>query len=171
MKRLRLLMATATAVATVSGCALVNKLTDGVSDPMTPEEARAQAVAAARDVVKTLRLKDVGATFRFEACKDDGKPPYRGLVQIDYAHASTYEGSQAEVAAFVEELKRDGWSTDSGYASHAPSLAKNNVVTLLRPYAPNGSGGIEVRGECRDVTDHLGNRDTVNTPLPPGTLA
>jgi len=171
MRRLRLLMATVTAVATVSGCAMVNKLTDGVSDPMTPEEAKAQAVAAARDVVKTLQLKDVGATFRYEACSDEGKPPYRGLVQIDYAHAPTYEGSQAEVAAFVEELKRDGWSTDSGFASHAPSVAKNNVVTLLRPYAPNGSGGIEVRGECRDVTDHLGNRDTINTPLPPDALA
>ena len=171
MRRLRLLMATVTAVATVSGCAMVHKLTDGVSDPMTPEEAKAQAVAAARDVVKTLQLKDVGATFRYEACSDEGKPPYRGLVQIDYAHAPTYEGSQAEVAAFVEELKRDGWSTDSGFASHAPSVAKNNVVTLLRPYAPNGSGGIEVRGECRDVTDHLGNRDTINTPLPPDALA
>jgi hypothetical protein len=171
MRGLRLLLATVTAVATVSGCAMVNKLKDGVSDPMTPEEAKSQTVAAARDVVKTLRLKDVGATFRYEACSDEGKPPYRGLVQIDYAHASTYEASAAEVALFVEELKRDGWSTDSGFVSHAPSLAKNNVVTLLRPYAPNGSGGIEVRGECRDVTDHLGDRDTINTPLPPDALA
>jgi hypothetical protein len=171
MRGLRLLLATVTAVATVSGCAMVNKLKDGVSDPMTPEEAKSQAVAGARDVVKTLRLKEVGATFRYEACSDEGKPPYRGLVQIDYTHAPTYEGSAAEVASFVEELKRAGWSTDSGFVSHAPSLAKNNVVTLLRPYAPNGSGGIEVRGECRDVTDHLGNRDTINTPLPPDALA
>lgn len=170
MGKLRLLMATVTAVAAVSGCAVVNKLTEGVSDPMTPEEAKAQAVAAARDVVKALQLKNVGATFRYEACSDEGKPPYRGLVEIDYAHAPTYEGSQAEIAAFVEKLKRDGWSTDSGYASHAPSLARNNVITLLRPYAPNGSGGIEVRGACRDVTDHLGNPDTINTPLPPHAL-
>jgi hypothetical protein len=58
-----------------------------------------------------------------------------------------------------------------GFASHATSLAKNKVITLLRPYAPNGSGGIEVLGECRDVTDHLGNRDTINTPLPPDALS
>jgi hypothetical protein len=169
MRRLGLVLTIVTA-ATVSGCAMVDKLTDGASDPMTPEEAKAQTVAAARDVVKTLQLKDVGATFRYEACRDEGKPPYRGLVQIDYAHAPTYEGSAAEVAAFVEVLKRDGWSTDSGFVSHAPSLAKNNIVTLLEPYAPNGSGGIEVRGECRDATDHLGNRDTINTPLPPDAL-
>jgi hypothetical protein len=170
MRGLRLLLTTVMAAATVSGCAMVDKLTDGVSDPMTPEEAKAQTVAAAREVVKTLQLKDVGATFRYEACSDEGKPPYRGLVQIDYAHAPTYEGSQAEIAAFVEELKRGGWSTGSGFASHATSLAKDNIVTLLRPYAPNGSGGIEVRGECRDATDHLGNRDTINTPLPPDAL-
>ena len=45
------------------------------------------------------------------------------------------------------------------------------AAARLRPYAPNGSGGIEVHGECRDVTDHLGNRDTINTPLPPDALA
>jgi hypothetical protein len=49
-------------------------------------------------------------------------------------------------------LRPDGWSTDSGFASHAASLAKDSVVALLRPYAPNGSGAIEIRGECRDVT-------------------
>jgi hypothetical protein len=41
-------------------------------------------------------------------------------------------------------LLRAGWSTDSEFKSHATSLAKNNVVTLLRPYAPNGSGGHRV---------------------------
>jgi hypothetical protein len=164
------LLAAVTALPMFSGCAMVNKVKDGVSDPMTPEEAKAQVIAAARDVVKALRLKDVGATFRYEACSDEGKPPYHGLVQIDYAHAPTYEGSQAEVQAFAEQLRRDGWSSDSGFASHATSLARNNVVTLLRPYATNGSGGIEVRGECRDVTDHRGSQDTVNTPLPPNAL-
>jgi hypothetical protein len=118
-----------------------------------------------------LQLKDVGATFRYEACSDEGKPPYRGLVQIDYAHSPTYAGSQAEVQAFVETLRSNGWSTDSGFASHATSLAKDNVVTLLAPYAPNGSGGIEVRGECRDVTDHRGKPDAVNTPLPKEALS
>jgi hypothetical protein len=159
------------AVAMVAGCGMVSKLKDGVSDPMTPEEAKAQVIAAARDVVKALQLKEIGATFRFEAYSDEGKPPYRGLVQIDCAHAATYEGSQAEVQAFVEEWQRDGWSSDSGFASHAASLAKDSVVTLLRPYAPNGSGGIEIRGECRDATDHRGNQDTVNTPLPPDALS
>jgi hypothetical protein len=67
-------------------------------------------------------------------------------------------------------LRRGGWSADSGFASHAASLAKDNAVTLLRPYAPNGSGGIEVRGECRDVADHRGNQDIVDTPLPPDAL-
>jgi hypothetical protein len=167
----RLLLATVTAAATVSGCALVNKLQHGVSHPMTPQEAKAQTIVGARDVVKTLRLKDVGATFRYEACRDDGKPPYRGLVQIDYAHAPTYEGSRAEVAAFVDELRRAGWSSDSGYRTHATSLAKNNIVTVLSPYGPNGSGGIEVLGECRDVTDHLGQPDTINTPVPPNALS
>jgi len=171
MKRIRLLAATMTAVAMVAGCAIVNKLKDGVADPMTPEEAKAQVIAAARDVVKTLQLKDVGATFRYEACRDEGKPPYRGLAQIDYTHVPTYEGSQVEIAAFVDTLRLDGWSTDSGFASHAASVTKDNIVTLLRPYAPNGSGGIEVRGECRDVTDHRGNQDTVDTPLPPNALA
>jgi len=171
MKRIGLLAATATTVAMFSGCAMVNELKDGVAHPMTPEEAKAQAIAAARDVVKTLQLKDVGATFRFEACSDDGKPPYRGLVRIDYAHAPTYEGSQAEVQGFVQKLRDNGWSGDSDFAGHSPSVAKDNAVTVLRPYAPNGSGGIEVRGECRDATDHRDKPDTFNTPLPPDALA
>jgi hypothetical protein len=171
MRQLRVLVATVSAVAMLSGCTLVNKIKDGVSDPMTPEEAKAQVIAAARDVVNALQLKDVGATFRYEACSDEGKPPYRGLVQIDYAHSPTYEGSQAEIQGFVDTLRADGWSADSGFKSHAASLAKNNVVTLIRPYAPNVSGGIEIRGECRDVTDHFGKPEAVNTPLPPDALS
>jgi hypothetical protein len=171
MRQLQLLVATVTAVAMISGCSAVNKFKDGVLDPMTPDEAKAQVVTAAGEVVKTLQLNDVGATFRYEACSDEGKPPYRGLVQIDYTHSPTYEGSRAEVEAFVDTLRRDGWSTDSGFASHAASLAKHNVITVLRPFAPNGSGGIEVRGECRDVTDHRGNQDIVDTPLPPDALS
>ena len=53
----------------------------------------------------------------------------------------------------------------------SPSLTKNNVVALLRPYTPNGSGGIEIRGDCRDVTDHRGNPDTFNSPIPAETLS
>src|SRR5258705_8255416 len=108
MRQLQLIVATVTAAAMVSGCSAVNKFKDGASDPMTPEEAKAQVIATARDVVKTLQLKDVGATFRYEACSDEGEPPYRGLVQIDYAHSPTYEGSQAEVQSFVESLQRVG---------------------------------------------------------------
>jgi hypothetical protein len=165
MRQLLMTAVVVTSVAIASGCGMVSYVKDGVWDPMTPEEAKAQTIAAARDVVKTLRLKDVGATFRFEACSDQGEPPYRGLVQIQYAHAATYEESQEEVRGFAETLQRDGWSTDSGFRSHSPSLAKDKVVALLRPYSPNGGGGIEVRGECRDVTDHRGNDDIVNSPI------
>ena len=48
MRALRLLVTTVTAVAMVSGCSIVNEFKDGVSDPMTPEEAKAQVIAAAR---------------------------------------------------------------------------------------------------------------------------
>ena len=150
----------------------MNNVKDGVSDPMTPEEPKAQVIAAARDVVKTLQLKDAGATFRYEACSDEGKPPYRGLVQIDYAHSPTYEGSQAEVQRFG--------STRCGAAAGAPTAVSRATQrrwprTMSSPCCDlmrrTAAGSIEVRGECRDATDHRGNQDIVDTSLPPDALS
>lgn len=53
----------------------------------------------------------------------------------------------------LEQLRSDGWSGDSDFASHGRVVRKNNVDAELVPYHPNDNvGGITLYGECRDMT-------------------
>lgn len=67
----------------------------------------------------------------------------------------------ADPQTVIKALVADGWSTDSDFKSHSPTLRKNNVNIILTvaPPAPagiqpNGHAGVKVDGECRDTSDH-----------------
>ncbi len=149
---MRLVMALAVLVA-VAGCGTVSSLSNGVSNPMTPEESKAQVVDAARQIVQTLGLQDASATFKRRACNDQAEPPFRGEVRVDYAHPSTFEASEADVATMLDKLQASGWSSDTDFASHGRVVRKDGVDAEFVPYHPNDTvGGITLYGECRDMT-------------------
>jgi hypothetical protein len=131
----------------------MNSLGSGVSDPMTPEQSKAQVVDAAREIVNALSLHIVSASFEHSSCNDDGVAPFRGVVSISYPLAPNFEQSDAEVAKMVQHLQSIGWTGDPEFHSHGTVLKKNNVTAVFRPQnvsSPNR--GIEVSGQCRDMT-------------------
>jgi hypothetical protein len=156
--------------ATLQGCGVVGLVKYGQWGlvPMTPEESKAQVVDAARDIVHTLGLRNVGAVFQRMSCNDQNEPPCRAQLSIDYPHPPTYEESQAQVAAMVEQLRRNGWEGDPGFHSHGAVVQKNNVVAEFVPYHPKQTvGGITLFGECRDITT---KKSTMQEVLPPSEL-
>ncbi|MDH6194385.1 hypothetical protein M2272_001006 [Mycobacterium frederiksbergense] len=143
--------ALAAVAALISGCGLMNP--EGVRNPISPEESKAQVVDLAREVVHTLNLNVLSADFRHSPCNDDGVAPYRGEVVITYPLAASMDASDAEVAAMIEQLRSNGWTDDPDFHSHASVLTKNNVVIELDPQTVSDrKRGITLRGECRDIT-------------------
>lgn len=148
------LSAVAVAMALVSGCGAVSSIkNDGVSNPITPEQSKAQVVDAAKELVGILGLPVTKAVFWHSSCNDQGEAPFRGKVAISYPLAPSLQEADANVATMVTRLQSHSWTTDPGAYSHATVLTKNGVeVTFAPQNAATPNNGIDVSGECRDVT-------------------
>lgn len=163
-ERLRARGRTATVVAAVlaapMGCGVHMSVFDRVRDPLTPEQSRAQVLEAAREIVTVLNLPVVRAGFWHAACNDLGKAPFRGQMLISYPRAADDERSDAEVDAMITRLRAHGWTADPGFHSHSPVVTKNNVTVIFqRQNASVPTRGIEVLGECRNITTRSQNDD------------
>lgn len=140
----------------------MNSLRNGVSNPMTPEQSKAQVIDAARELVTALHLHVVDAVFWRSSCNDQGDPPFRGTVSITYPPAPSFEESTAEIARMVQHVQSMGWTGDPDFHSHGTVVRKNNVVAEFSPQdASVPNPGIDLYGECRDVTT---TKDTKGSP-------
>ena len=138
----------------LSGCAEVHH-------PISPQQARAQVVDAARDIVNAVHGQVTEATFSYESCNDQGEPPFRGVAKVSFWVPGVAHDEPADPQTVIKALVADGWSTDSDFKSHSPTLRKNNVNIILtvppRPPAGiqlKGHAWVDVDGECRDTSDH-----------------
>jgi hypothetical protein len=151
----RIAVAASTIGLVLAGCA------ETVRNPISPQQARTQAVNAARDIVNALRGQVTEATFSYESCNDQGEPPFRGVAKVAFWLPGIPHNEPADAQAVIKGLVADGWSTDSDFKSHSPTLRKDNVNIILtvppRPPAGvelNSHARVDVDGECRDTTDH-----------------
>jgi hypothetical protein len=161
----------AVAAALMSGCGVVSSIkNDGVSDPLTPEQSKAQVIDAATELVGVLHLTVSEPAFWHASCNDQGDAPFRGQMRIGYPLAANSEASDAEIAQMVQTLETKGWSPDSEFHSHGATLKKNGVVAVLGPQAVGDSTrSLELFGECRDVTttkETKGSVEVVTLPTP-----
>jgi hypothetical protein len=161
--RIRAWIVATVGVALVSGCGVLNLFKDEVSNPVTPEQSKAQVVDAAKELVGTLDLQVTDAVFWNSSCNDQGEAPFRGQVRIDYPLAPSFEVSEGEIADMVQRLESAGWTPDSEFRSHGTVLKKNNVVAVLGPQnVSSDTRDIQLYGECRDMTTAKGD----NMPEP-----
>jgi hypothetical protein len=138
----------------LSGCAEVR-------DPISPEQARAEVIDAARDVRTILHGDVTEARFWYESCNDQGEPPFRGVVDMSLWMPGVSHDEPVDPQRAIQTLTAHGWSTDSDFISHSPALRKGEITIVLTtvPPAPPGVGfhshvGVNVRGQCRDTFDH-----------------
>jgi hypothetical protein len=151
-------------------CSSVRNLSEGVPNPMTPEQSRAQVVNAAREIATTLGLKGVSAHFSRDSCNDQAVAPFRGIVGIAYDHAPTLEASRAEIEQMVATLKQHGWGGPGDFRTHGSAVSKQGVTAVFDPYSPvqNSGGSITIYGECKDMTTKA---NTLPEPIPQDQLA
>lgn len=159
--RVKLMAAAALVVALVSGCDRMNPFGSGVSDPLTPEESKAQVMDAAREIVRTLDIEVKSAFFRPASCNDQGEPPFRGRIVIRFPKAASFEESDREIAEMVQRLKNNGWETPADFHTHGSALQKNNVTAEIGGQTVSSrSRSIHILGECRDMTTPKGHYPT-----------
>lgn len=155
---------------TLQSCSSIKHLSEGVPNPMTPEQSRAQVVDAAREIATTLGLKGVSGHFSRDSCNDQAVAPFRGIVGLTYDHAPTLEASRAEIQQMISVLKQRGWGGPGDFHTHGSALSKQGVTAVFDPYSPvqNSGGSITIYGECRDMTTKA---NTLPEPIPQDQLA
>jgi hypothetical protein len=162
-------VAAGTLAIALQSCSTVRNLSEGVHNPMTPEQSKAQVINAAKEIVISLALKGVSANFTRDSCNDQAVAPFRGRVELNYDHAPTLEASQAEIQQMIATLKQHGWGAPGDFHTHAPALSKQGVTAVFDPYSPvqNAGGSISIYGECRDMTT---KENTLPEQIPPDQL-
>ncbi len=156
-------------VLALQSCSAVRNVSEGVPNPMTPDQSRAQVVNAAREIVTTLGLKGVAANFTRDSCNDQAVAPFRGRVELKYDHAPTLEASRAEIQQMVGRLKQHGWGGPGDFHTHGSAVSKQGVTAVFDPYSPvqKSGGSISIYGECRDMTT---KQNTLPEPIPTDQL-
>lgn len=160
-------MAAIGAATLASGCGVVSGImNDGVENPITPEQSKAQVIDAAKDIVATLNLEVVKAVFWRASCNDQGEPPYRGEMRISYPLAPNFDASVTEADQMIQQLRSKGWTDASDFHSHSTALTKGGVVALLGPQSVSDTTrGLELFGECRDMTTDQNQNSMVEVDL------
>jgi hypothetical protein len=138
---------------------------ESVANPITPQQARAEVIDAARDIVTILHAEVAEANFSYESCNDQGDPPFRGTVSLRLWMPGIPHNETADPKTVIGSLTAHGWNTNSSFVSHSPALVKNNVntiITVTQPPPPGKTLGAhvvaQVDGECRDTFDHRTDR-------------
>lgn len=122
-------------------------------DPLTPEQARAQVVAAARDVVAVLGIPAIQAWVGLESCNDQGEAPFRGAAAVHYPLAATTQAAQQDADVLLAQLRAVGWAANPNFHSNAASAEKDGVTVI---FEAQGAGDtvrvVTLLGQCRDIT-------------------
>lgn len=164
----RRILAIVAAATLLAGCGTVESLINGVPNPMTPEQSKAQVIDAATDVKRAVARPVASANFSHEACNDQGEAPFRGVVNIFYSAPADPAAASAAFDEITQRLQAAGWAGDSGFKSHGTTLKKNNVdAVLYRADVNVPKINIVLYGECRDMTTTKAQTGTVEDIILP----
>jgi len=149
--RLALLAVGVVGVMLLGGCALV--LHDS-AHPLTNDQAMAQVVDPAKQIVATADLQGVSGGFSFAFCNDQGDPPYQGTVTVSFLlHGEPDAYFQQVRAAMIAHGWNDGAPPGQHY--HGTTLNKDRVTANMSFVPSDHSyGQIMLYGQCRNTTDH-----------------
>jgi hypothetical protein len=138
---------------------------------MSDEDSMTQVVDPARQIVQVAGLQEVSGGFGFEACNDQGEPPFRGRLDMSFAVPKDVE-PQTYVEQIGRLMTQHGWSAGPppGKRAFGTVIHTDAVMAILSPHpvAPE-DGALKVFGECRNMNTHPGGRgvdvtDRLRTP-------
>lgn len=122
------------------------------------EDTMKQVVDPAKQIIKVAGLKDIFGGFSFEACNDQGEPPYRGRLEVSFTIPEDVEPETyiRQIADTMME-KGNGWydGPPPGKRPFGTVIHTDAVMAILSPHpVAREYGAIRIFGECRNMVDH-----------------
>jgi hypothetical protein len=160
-------------VLLLAGCSLVfdkprsagSNPYDDSAHPLSDDQAMAQVVEPAKQIVAAANLQSVSGGFAFASCTDQGDPPHQGTVTVNFLiHGDPDAYFQQVRAAMVAQ----GWNDGPPPGQHYLGTTLNREgVTANMGFGPSDHsyGQIELIGQCRNMTDHHHDGKTNGTDI------
>lgn len=134
---------------------------------MSDEQTRAQVVEPAKRLVHSVGLQLRAASFRFDACTDQGVAPFRGKVGMGFTFPAGVD-KQAYLDEIIRAMSADGWSAGAppGKKPHGRVMHLGEVMAIVaaNPDHPD-RGYVDIFGECRNAADHNNDRQDIAAEL------
>lgn len=131
------------------------------ADPLTAQQATAQAVTAAVDIAAAADLQDPAGAYSVRSCTTGDGPPYRAVVNMTFL---VPQGNPPRYLADVADVMTDlGWTTAATSAPHfGHKLVHDGLTaTFFRNAERTDLATMTVDGACR-VVDTEQPRDWVD---------
>jgi hypothetical protein len=130
--------------------------------PMSDEQAKAQVVDPAKEIARAAQLRDITGGFSFEACNDQGEPPFRGLVEMGFALPQDME-PKTYFRQIAKTMVGQGWSDGPppGKVPFGTVIHKGPVMAIMGQHPVSKENGyVQLSGECRNMVDHRNDGKT-----------
>jgi hypothetical protein len=121
---------------------------------LTDEQAAAQVVDSARQIVAVAQLRDVTGGYAFLSCKNENDPPYQAALYMNFRLPQTDSATYLrEVAA---AMVAHGWTDAPAMSKHfGEKLTKDGLTSILyRNVNDADFATMRPYGECRNTADH-----------------
>ena len=138
----------------VIATAAKDPLQDTSAAAMSDDDAVAQVVSAARQIVSAAGLQQPAGGYSFQSCATADEPPYQATV---YATFAVPQGDPARyVKAAADAMAADGWTRSPVAGERFGQKLSRDGVTALINRDDSGAGVATLRlyGECRNWESH-----------------
>ncbi|HZA09241.1 hypothetical protein [Mycobacterium sp.] len=122
--------------------------------PLTDDQARAQVVESARQIVAITQLRRASGGYTFLSCKNESDPPYQGAANMTFELPGDAVGYFQRIA---DTLAARGWSEGLPPNQYAfgKTLSKDGVTAIFyRSSDYLNVGIVKLYGECRNMSNH-----------------
>ncbi len=122
--------------------------------PLTDDQAAAQVVDAARQIVAAAQLRGATGGYTFVSCANENEPPYQAALYM------SFHLPQSDWARYLNEVASamiaDGWVDAPAKAEHfGRKLTRDGVTAVLqRNVDDTAFATMRLYGECRNTADH-----------------
>lgn len=138
---------------------------DDSAHPLTDDQAMAQVVDPAKQIVAAANLQGVSGGFSFSSCNDQGDPPYMGKVTMSFLIHGDPDAYFQQVRT---AMTTHGWNDGAppGQQYFGTTLNKDGVTANMNLLPSDHSyGQINLYGQCRNTTDHHNDGKTNGTDI------
>jgi hypothetical protein len=125
---------------------------DGLA--LTDDQAAAQVVDSARQIVAVAQLRDVTGGYSFMSCKNEDEPPYQAALYMTFRLPQTNSAKYLRDVAVA--MVAHGWTDAPSMSRHfGEKLTKDGVTSIFyRNINDADFATMRLYGECRNTADH-----------------